>query len=118
MQKLQLPHQKPIRFANNILHCNEKNARVLVEFECLPTLAMMIEAAAQSSAALHSDVTMKEGFLLAMKDISLIQKPTKQQMEVELTLLHTLDEMFLIDFQVFEDDITLVKGKLTLKRVL
>ncbi len=117
MEALQLPHIKPIRFADKIIYSNQESARVSISFEILPSLAMMVEAAAQSSAALSSDNPVKEGFLLAMKDIVLIQKPTKKSLEVEIKLIHSFKEMYLIDFQVFEDVCLIVTGNLTIKSI-
>ncbi len=44
-----LPHQPPIRFVTQILDSQEQSAKCQVSFSSKPTLAMIIEAAAQSS---------------------------------------------------------------------
>ena len=76
---------------------------------------MMIEAAAQGSAALSLDEQLQEGFLVGMKDIVLMQKPTEKLLEVEVHLAHSLGTMSMIDFQIFEGESVLGSGNLTIK---
>ncbi len=65
---MNLPHLRPIRFAKEILTCNDKQAFVLCEFPCLPTLPMLTEAAAQASSAFAKSNTPRNGFLVLIKD--------------------------------------------------
>lgn len=47
---MNLPHEEPIRFANEVLNLSENRITVSCSFPFSPTLAMACEAAAQSSA--------------------------------------------------------------------
>lgn len=70
---MKLPHQEPIRFVKELLEIDAEYAFVSCIFPHLPTLAMVCEAAAQSSAAFAQDdknITM--GFLVSLKDIELL----------------------------------------------
>ncbi|SFV62640.1 3-hydroxydecanoyl-[ACP] dehydratase [hydrothermal vent metagenome] len=109
MQELSLPHIAPIRFADKILFKEETTARVSLTFDSLPNLGMMIEAAAQSSAA-FSDGTKKGGFLVSLKNIKLLQKPTKLELEVSLSNEHTLQDMSYFSFLIYEGSVELVSG--------
>jgi len=112
---LNLSHKKPILFAEKTIYIKDNRARVLVRFETIPTLPMIIEAAAQSSAALSLDEETHEGFLVGIKDIILMQKSTEKRLEIEVHQIHSFDEMNLIDFQIFENDSMLGRGNLIIK---
>ncbi|NCD11451.1 MAG: hypothetical protein EOL93_02785 [Epsilonproteobacteria bacterium] len=72
---MNLPHLAPIRFAKVVLERTENRARVFCEFPSLPTLAMIVEAAAQSFSAFGEDEQPRMGFLVLMKEISLHVNP-------------------------------------------
>jgi len=113
MLELNLPHIEPIRFAKDILSKNSTTARVLVEFSQTPSLAMMIEAAAQSSAA-FSDGSKKGGYLVGMKNIKLLNAASENFLEVEVVMKHSIENMSLLDFAVYEKSLLLCKGSLTI----
>jgi hypothetical protein len=52
---MNLPHQAPIRFVEKIIEKNEDFYLVACSFPYIPTLSMVSEAAAQSSAAFGQD---------------------------------------------------------------
>ncbi|ACZ13133.1 hypothetical protein [Sulfurospirillum deleyianum] len=68
---MNLPHLAPICFAKEVLERTENGAKVLCEFPFAPTLAMMVEAAAQSFGAFGEDEKPRMGFLVLMKEITL-----------------------------------------------
>lgn len=109
MKELNLPHRAPVLFAKEILFKESNKARVSLEFESLPSLAMMIEAAAQSSAA-FSDKEGKEGFLVSLKNVKLLKNPSLKKLEVEVVNEHNLDKMSYISFNVMENTTALVTG--------
>jgi len=113
MSELNLPHIAPIRFAKRILHKDAIKARVVVKFPQTPSLAMMIEAAAQSSAA-FSDGSKKDGYLVGMKNIKLLNGASKNSLEVEIVMKHSIENMSLLDFEVYEKNLLLCKGSLTI----
>lgn len=109
MQELSLPHKEPIRFAKYIISKESNMARVKVEFNKIPSLAMMIEAAAQSSSAIGDDNTLM-GFLVSLKNIKLLTVPTKTTLEVEILNEHNMEKMKMMNFNIFEDEIKISTG--------
>ena len=75
---MKLPHQDPIRFAKNVITFEDEVALVNCEFPTIPSLAMFIEAAAQSSCVFGTSKTPLMGFLTTCKDIKLHSSPTSQ----------------------------------------
>ena len=71
---MNLPHREPLIFAKDIISKNSDSVKVRCEFAMLPTLAMFIEAAAQSSAAFNSDSNTKIGFLTMVNDVELLEE--------------------------------------------
>jgi len=70
---MNIPHQKPIKFAEEIISVEGKIAKVKSIFPSKPTLSMYFEAAAQSSAAFSKDKP-KVGFIVSVKDIELLEE--------------------------------------------
>ena len=109
MQELNLPHKEPIRFAKHIISKDLNRARVEICFDEIPSLAMMIEAAAQSSAAIgESDAKM--GFLVSLKNVKLLMPPTKTILEVEVINKHTMENMKMMSFDIFEGETKVSTG--------
>ena len=113
MTEIKLPHIAPIKFAKYTLSKDEKVAKVLVEFEQIPTLPMLVEAAAQSSAAFRID-DKESAFLVSLKGIKLLQQPTKMQLVAEVTDEHRLDKMRYVSFEIFEDETCVANGTLVI----
>jgi hypothetical protein len=113
MQEIKLPHLAPVRFAKTVLQKDEKVARVSLEFPQLPTLSMMVEASAQSSAAFRVN-DRESAYLVSLKGIKLLKKATKKQLEVEIVDAHRLDKMRYVEFSVFEDETILATGTLVI----
>jgi len=112
MTPLRLPHKAPVRFAKSILSKeSSSSAKVAVEFAQIPSLAMLVEAAAQSCAALEDE--SKEGYLLALKSIKLLIKPTKKSYEIAVSKEHDFGNMVYIRFEVVDGEIEIANGYLT-----
>lgn len=109
MQELNLPHQEPIRFAKYIISKELNRARVKIEFDEIPSLAMMIEAAAQSSAAI-GEGDAKMGFLVSLKNVKLLQTPLKKSLEVEIVNEHNMENMKMMNFDIFDDETKVSTG--------
>jgi len=112
MKELSLPHIAPIRFAKNILFMDEKEARVSVSFGEIASLGMLIESAAQSCAAFGDETT--SGFLVSLKNVKLLKKPTELNLEVALVNEFNLGAMANFSFKVFEGTKELVNGSLVI----
>ena len=111
---LNLPHKAPILFAREVLLKDENSARVLVLFEEVPSLAMLIEAAAQSSAAL-GDGDLKMGFLVSLKNIKQTQEVFSKEFVISVVNKNDLGVMRAIYFEVFEKEVCVASGSLVIK---
>ena len=109
MLELNLPHKEPVRFAKHIVSKELNRARVAIEFDEIPSLAMMIEAAAQSSVAIGED-DARMGFLVSLKNVKLLTLPTKKTLEVEVVNEHNMDNMKMMSFNIFEDETKVSTG--------
>ena len=73
---------------------------------------MLVEAAAQSSSAIgDSDADM--AYLVSLKNIRLLISPIQNNFQIEVVHQHSLGNMNLIDFNVFEDDKIIANGSFT-----
>ena len=114
MQELNLPHQSPVKFAKYIISQDETWARVQVGFDSLPSLGMLIESAAQSSAAIGTNESSKMGFLVSLKNIKLLNPPTKNILEVKVKNEHSMENMKMMSFDIFEDERVITSGSFML----
>ncbi len=73
MKVLNLPHKDPIHFAKYIILQEKTFAIVKVVFQSIPSLAMVVEAAAQSTAAFNVNNTSL-AFLVAINDVKLLHQ--------------------------------------------
>ena len=109
MKELNLPHLPPIRFAKYIISKDETSALVRVEFDSIPSLAMLVEATAQSSAA-FSDNTKKMGFLVTLKNVKLLQKTETKEYDIRVTFQHQLDALTYFGFEANDSDRLIASG--------
>lgn len=110
---MNLPHQAPIRFAQDIIEKNEDFFIVKCSFPYIPTLPMISEAAAQSSATFAQD--KKEtiiGFLISLKNIEKISEFTKENYQIKITKSFNFDTMTEYKFEVFDQKDICAKGEL------
>lgn len=69
---MNLPHKKPIKFADKLLIKDVNSALVEVSFPFIPTLSMVCESAAQSSIAFSENCENSIGYLVSLKNIEQI----------------------------------------------
>ncbi len=101
MTELTLPHLYPIRFAKYIISKGDDVAVVRSEFQTVPSLGMMVEASAQSSAVFASeDEKGKVGYLTLLKNVKLLTTPTSLTYDISLTLTHKSEGVGYISFEV------------------
>lgn len=112
---MNLPHQKPIRFANEVLSSCDNKIIVSCKFPFSPTLAMACEAAAQSSAGFAQESSdPKIGFLVSLKDILLIEDMNFTEAIVEIERTFDFGSMSEYSFELKNNDISYVSGKITI----
>jgi len=109
MMELHLPHQDPIKFARYIMFKDDKEALVKVEFDSVPSLPMIAEAAAQASGAFGSeDVSL--GFLVTLKNIKLLQIPQALHYNAKIINEHNMGAMTYFSFEFLQEDILIATG--------
>lgn len=115
---MNLPHGEALLFAKEILDKNNDVVKVRCEFSTFPTLAMFIEAAAQSSAAFNSDsdTSVKIGFLTMAKDVKLLNKIRKKNYIIKVEIQIEVTNIKQFYFEVYEEfsDIKYASGYFTL----
>ena len=112
--EVKLPHLAPIKFLTKILSHSEEQAKTLVTFPEVPTLAMLLESAAQSASALRTTNDIRSAYLVSMKNVKLLKQPLVTQLQVHVKNKHAFENMKLIDFEVFQAGAILASGNLTL----
>lgn len=111
MIELILPHKEPVRFAQYVISRDGDKAVVKNEFPSIASLGMLIEAAAQSSAALaNEDEKGKVGYLTTLKNIKLLSKPSSKECDIRIELTHRINDIGFLSFEAYEDDKLIASG--------
>jgi len=111
MPDFSLPHIAPIKFVKSILQTDEKSAIVEISYDEIPTIGMLIEAAAQSSAGITDDDNIgRMGFLVSLKNVKLFEEIKSVHYIAKVELLSKLDDFKSLKFEVFENEKLIVKG--------
>ena len=113
MKEIKLPHIAPIKFAKYTLHKDEKKATVSIEFPQLPTLPMLVEAAAQSTASFRENDN-ESAYLVSLKNIKLLKKASSLKLTVIVVDEHRLGQMRYVSFTVLEDESIIANGTLVI----
>jgi hypothetical protein len=109
-----LPHQVPIRFAQEIIEKNEEFTIVSCLFPFKPTLPMVSEAAAQSSAAFAQGDKPLIGFLISLKNIELISELNEIKYNVKIKKEISFGSMTEFSFELISNKEVCAKGFLTI----
>lgn len=99
---MKLPHLPPLVFLKEILEKQEQEAVVRCSFEEIPTLAVFIEAVAQSSSVFVDSSKPKRGFLATLKEFRQHQPITKLDYKVHLQIEATIGEYLQLCGKVYE----------------
>ena len=110
MTELNLPHLDPIKFAKYVISRDDKEAIVRIGFDSVPSLGMLVEAVAQSSAA-FGDGDPKMGYLVTIKNIELIQKASSLEYDAKIISAHQIDKLNYFTFEIFDKEILVAKGE-------
>lgn len=110
-----LPHQKPIKFVEEILKKEGEYIYLSCTFPSLPTLAMICEAAAQSSASFKECEEPKIGFLLSLKDVELFKECDILKFQIKIKKVATFDLLTEFSFELIDKNIIYAKGTLIVK---
>jgi len=110
-----LPHQKPIRFVENIIKSEGEAIFVSCKFPTLPTLAMICEAAAQSSIAFNKNEEPKIGFLLTLKDVELLKECKNLSYEIKIKKDTSFELLNEFSFELIDKIDIYARGKFIVK---
>lgn len=111
---MNLPHQEPIRFAQNIIKDEDDYKIVSCLFPSIPTLSMVSEAAAQSSASYaQEDDDAKMGFLISLKSIKLLKNLEECDYQIKIVKNFNFGIMTEFTFELIRDNQIFVSGSLT-----
>lgn len=115
MIHINLPHQKPVRFVKDLVKIEDDIAYVTCIFPNIPTLSMIFEAAAQSSAAFNQEGIPKIGFLVSLKDIKLLKEPNILEFEIRVKQEMNFGFFNEFSFELINENIIYSKGKFVVK---
>ena len=110
-----LPHLAPVRFVTEVLEANEEDAVSTVTFKEEPTLAAIVEAAAQNVifiTSLYRD--FDGGVLTAMKKVKLLKPLEEGAYRVESSITARLDNFSMFKFKLSQDDEVFVEGEMSI----
>lgn len=109
MIPLHLPHQEPVKFVHYILAKTQDTALVHTEFPSIPSIGMIAEAAAQSSGAFAGEET-RLGFLVSLKNITLLEKPKALTYKIKVVKEFEMGAMHSFGFVLLDGEIEVAKG--------
>ena len=111
MDDFSIPHLPPVRFVKTLIKADEISASVKVGFDEVPTLGMLIEAAAQSSSGIKDDENNgRMGFVITLKNIKLLEDVNSKEFVIDIEVVHKLDDFKSLSFTIFEKEIKVATG--------
>ncbi len=115
MSDFSIPHLPPIRFVKSLLKTDKTRATVKIAFEEIPTLAMLVEAAAQSSSGIEDDEDDKRmGFLVSLKNVKLLQKLQSLEYKASIELMSKLNNFKSLAFIIKQEDKIVATGEFSI----
>ncbi|RBQ30746.1 hypothetical protein CRU92_10390 [Arcobacter sp. FW59] len=111
---MNLPHQKPIRFVENILKIEDDIAYVSCLFPNIPTLSMIFEAAAQSSSAFNQEEP-KIGFLVTLKEVEFLKEVNNIEFLIRVKKEISVGTLNEFSFELIYENSTYAKGIFVVK---
>ncbi len=111
-----LPHRDPVRFVKTVFVSSTTCAITQVSFEITPSLAMVVEAAAQSSVFIKTPTKSSQGMLTNMKHIELKSALNKKNYQIRTELQHYLEHYFSFKFSLMDNKTEIVCGEFSIIR--
>jgi len=114
---MNLPHGEYLLFAKECVERRGDYVVVHCIFPTNPTLAMFLEAAAQSTAGFNKKEDLKRGFLTIGKDIKILNNIVSKEYLIHVSKDIYLGRYHQFNFEVFdkETELKVVNGALTLQ---
>lgn len=112
---MKLPHLAPVRFAKTILSLDENSAIVQCTFPHKPTLGMLFESAAQSSASFSQEESQL-GFVVMVKDTELLMQTEALEVMVQIEKKVAMSNICEFSFNVcsMNEEKLYAKGTITI----
>jgi len=113
---MKLPHGETMHYAKELISKDELRAEVAVVFPQLPTLAMFIEAAAQSSSVFQEGNEAKIGFVSMAQNVKLLAEISEQNYSIKVSKEVELGAYKKFSFEAYgaSSSLLVVTGKFTL----
>ena len=114
---MNLPHGKLLLFAKECVKKQEEYVVVHCTFPTTPSLAMFLEAAAQSTAGFDTEEDVKMGFLTIGKDIKILNNILTKEYLIKVSKDVYIGQYHQFHFEAFdkETEVKVVSGSLTLQ---
>ncbi|SFV61470.1 hypothetical protein MNB_SM-6-1410 [hydrothermal vent metagenome] len=82
----------------------------------MPTLGMLVEAAAQSSSGItNDDVNGRVGFVVSLKNIKLLQKPKSTIYQIDIKIDYKVENLKYLSFSIINNESkTVASGSLVI----
>jgi hypothetical protein len=110
-----LPHKDPVRFITEVKIAAEDDAASLVEFKEKPTLAAIVEAAAQNVIFIASLYRIYDGGVLTgMKNIELLRELDAGVYRVESAVTARVDNYAIFRFNLSTEEGIFVEGEMNI----
>ena len=107
-----LPHQAPVRFVTEVIKDGENDAICMLEFSEKPTLAAIVEAAAQNVIFIASLYRVYDGGVLTgMKHVVLHETLEKGSYKIESIISAQLDNFCIFTFELFQNEKVMAEGE-------
>jgi CRISPR/Cas system CMR-associated protein Cmr5 small subunit len=101
MANLILPHKYPLNFAKKVVESTKNTKKVLCQFESLPTISMLLEAAAQSTVSFCKSKQTK-GVLIKANNIELLRPIYNMTYICQIQILCDINNWSKYNFEVFD----------------
>lgn len=112
---INLPHQEPVKFVKELIKKDKNTLLVSCSFPYTPSLAMVCEAAAQSTAAFNEDSNeAKIGFLVSLKEIEQLKEFNQKEYLVKIEKSFDFGQMQEYKFELKSDFDVYAKGFITI----
>ena len=107
-----LPHQAPVRFVTEVIKDGEVDSISIVTFNEKPTLAAIVEAAAQNVIFIASLYRVYDGGVLTgMKHVVLHEVLESGSYRIESKISAQLDNFCIFTFELFRDEKVMASGE-------
>ncbi len=108
----QLPHKAPVRFVREVIKDGENDAISMLEFLEPPTLASVVESAAQNVIFITSLYRIYDGGVLTgMKNIVRYERLEAGVYRIESKISTQLDSFCIFTFELFRNEKVVAEGE-------